>query len=216
MKKIIIIFTTSLISTFYVYSQVTFQETALKQYSKEVPNYIKAENSNFVIEIIPDVKFKRENTYDDFTKSFKLGDFEMFNQIIEPELFDTLSSMIRKRLEVIGLFPKRFVNISSEQFYDTIYMKKQKEEFIKNKTGFIISIFCVNFAKGRRDFKKGKYTLENFTPITLSISKPANNNSTETFLLFKNGLSIEEALVIFKTKIEEKPSSYFIKTMEIP
>jgi hypothetical protein len=213
MKKFIV-----LIITILIFKGIAFCQASFNQFSSEVPNYIKAENSNFVINFITSWKYKAVYKRDEFDehKRMKFSGNVFVDQEIDLKLFDTLTVLITEQFLKLGMRPFAVINTNSADLTNPVFIQNQLNEFIKNKTGFVIHIACANWDKEIKDLKKGVFIIDNVKPITFSITIPGNTDPKNTFTMYDNGLTIGAALEKFKKKIEEKPESYFLKTMQIP
>ena len=195
-----------------------FINLSFGQNKNTLPNYLKAENSNFVVNIITmvDIGVHKHRNYID-VPSFKtvnrISPDEFQN--VDEGLFNTLAFMINKEFEKIGMLPKGFLNINLNDMENAEFMKNRSEQFKKIMPGFVVNIVCNDWDKEKKAFTKNKLELSDVKPISFSISKTGETDPSKVFIINKSNLSLGTAFEELSKMISEQSDSYFIKNMEI-
>ncbi|MEX2597712.1 MAG: hypothetical protein WEC59_12370 [Salibacteraceae bacterium] len=187
------------------------------QFSAEVPNYVLAENSNFIVNIITmaDIGIHKQSSY------IKTSSFNS-KQRIDPKdyegpnegLFNALAQMITKEFEKMNMHPAAFLNTDMTKMQDPSFMNRMNEEFFDNRPGFVVNIICMNWEKEVSAFMKNKLELDKVKPVTLNIAKVGETDASKVYYLM-GGKSLGQALGKLEKAISEKPDSYFLNRMEI-
>ena len=188
------------------------------QLSKEVPNYILAENSNFVVNIITmvDLGVHKKSNYIE-TLSFNRKERINPAEYASPDegLFNSLAFMITKEFEKLNMHPAAFMNTDMTKMQDAEFMKEMNKQYLDIKPGFVVNIVCMDWEKEKRAFKKNKLELKKVKPVGFSIGRYGETNPSKTFVLRKMNMSLGAAFEELEKLISKKPDSYFLKNMEI-
>ena len=205
-----------LIAFFYV--GLIFSSFSFCQFSEEVPNYIKAKNSNFIVSIITmeDLSVSTEQSY-----ISKIPHSSM--ERIRPEdyssldegLFNAISFFINQEFEKLNMAPSGFINMNMRAMADPNFMKETAEQYFGIKPGFMVMIFCSDWSKAKKAFKKNKLSPKEIKPISFSIIKMGEENPQQPFAINKMNMSLSTTFEVLKKKISKKPKTYFIENMEI-
>jgi len=126
---------------------------------------------------------------------------------MDEELFNELTSMVKKRLISMGITPKVFLNINS---YDL--QNKSKLESITKKIAESKCLFYItkpDWSKEAKALKKNKLSLSNISPFYIGLASEKGDMYN-----INTGKSLEDYFNNLEAAIDTKPSNYFIKTIK--
>ena len=184
----------------------------------EIPNFVLAENSNFVVNIVStyDYGTSRQITFLETVGGSKIERISPDQcESLSDGLFTEISYIIKEEFEKIGMHPAAFINFSQADTKDAEAMKKLSDQYMVYQPGFLVTIACQDWKKAEKAYAKNKLTADNIKPIRFTLGKIASQDVKDFFMVAKIGLSVATAMKEVKSAIDEKPESYFIKTMEI-
>ncbi|MFI5217842.1 MAG: hypothetical protein ACHQNT_00020 [Bacteroidia bacterium] len=187
--------------------------------SKEIPNYLLAENSNFIVQITtPSSKMKTQpgvSVLDVFQINHMKKIVPEDYPNLDEGLFKALTVMMKNEFASMNMNPAAFVSLSNKDVQNAEFMKNLQDQYLDIKPGFVVNIALSDWDKEKKAFEKNKLELDDVKPVTLMISKLGDTDVSNMFLLFKMSMSVAEMFKDLKKMIADKGPSYFIKYMDI-
>ncbi|MFA6924370.1 MAG: hypothetical protein WC223_08970 [Bacteroidales bacterium] len=190
---------------------------AFSQYSKELPNYILAKNSNFVVRILSmgknQITFSRDKGAYYFPgTTYKKINPDDYKTSLDEGLYNAICELINERLLKLNMKPSAFQYVTKSEYVES--MSKYKDN-LQQLPAFILSINFSEIPKAEKAFKNGELTLEDVKPITLTIQKLGEIQASQIYVIQKANLSLADAFDELKNEISKKTKGYFIEKIAV-
>ncbi|MBU0487912.1 MAG: hypothetical protein KKA07_08325 [Bacteroidetes bacterium] len=196
---------------------IAFCGFSFGQTSTDVPNYIKAKNSNFMVQFISfkgmEVPKNKKLIQASKLKNMEGVDSKEYKDFDEG-LYVAICLLMMKEFEKLDMHPSAFLFMDPQDMQNSEFVKEMTANVVDTKPGFVLTLFSMSVDDAKKSFPKNKLSLRDLHG-SITIAKYGETDPAKSFTITKSNLKASEAFEELSAKVSEKPESYFVETMDV-
>lgn len=205
----------------FSFGQTTDLSRKRVKFHRNIPEFIKAENSNFIVNFYTLPAFTDRDIIgsDDEIGSPERLDYARWNGP-DPKLFEEIKRLINERLAEMKLYPAAIYNLDTKKLLDPEFLEQHYDSIAALQSGFSIDLAVIwahrNQAKEVKEaFMNNTLSLDDIKIMSLSIMPIQERQPERVYAVGSLSFSAGKAFDLMHNDIREKPDEFFVQEMDI-